>query len=63
MSNYSDYFETLANSNEKTEEIDFGVVNHKFSKKKRNYKYTHPNQLRTMTQHTISKTNDSKQAN
>ena len=62
MSNYSDYFETLANSNEKTQEIDFGVVNHKFSKKKRNYKYTHPNQLRTMTQHSVSKTNDSKQA-
>jgi len=62
MSNYSDYFETLANSNEKTEEIEFGIVNHKFSKKKRNYKYTHPNQLRTMTQHTISKTNDSKQS-
>jgi hypothetical protein len=62
MSNYSDYFEKLANSNEKTEEIEFGMVNHKFSKKKRNYKYTHPNQLRTMTDHTITKTNDSKQA-
>jgi hypothetical protein len=62
MSNYTDYFDELASSSEKKNEIDFGsVINHKYNRAKRNYLYTHPNQLRTMTTHHNNKISHSKQ--
>lgn len=62
MSNYTDYFDELAGSSEKKNEIDFGsVINHKYNRAKRNYLYTHPNQLRNMTTHHNKKISHSKQ--
>ena len=62
MSNYADYFGKLASSSDKDNNIDFGsVVNHKSNRAKRNYLYTHPNQLRSMTTHHNKKISHSKQ--
>jgi hypothetical protein len=62
MSNYDDYFNDLVNKQDTTNTIDFGTpVNHKFNRAKRNYRYTHPNQLRPMTTHHSKKISHSKQ--
>lgn len=63
MSNYADYFGELASNSEKRNEIDFGsVINHKYNRAKRNFLYTHPNQLRSMTTHHNNKISHSKQS-
>ena len=62
MSNYGDYFNELASKSETKNEIDFGsFLNHKYNRTQRNYRYTHPNQLRTMTTHHSKKVSHSKQ--
>jgi hypothetical protein len=63
MSNYTDYFSKLAKSTEEQKgELDYGhILNYKFGQDRRNYFYTHPNQLRTMTAHHSKKVSHSKQ--
>jgi hypothetical protein len=62
MSSYTDYFNELTNNSEMKNEIDFGtILNHKSNRAKRNYTYTHPNQLRTMKMHHNKKISHSKQ--
>jgi hypothetical protein len=62
MSNYSDYFGDLVSKADTKNEIDFGVhLNHKYDRARRNFMYTHPNQLRTMTTHHSKKISHSKQ--
>jgi len=62
MSSYTDYFNELTNNSEMKNEIDFGtILNHKSKRAKRNYTYTHPNQLRTMKMHHNKKISHSKQ--
>lgn len=62
MSNYDDYFNDLVNKQDTKNTIDFGTpINHKFDRAKRNYRYTHPNQLRPMTTHHSKKISHSKQ--
>jgi hypothetical protein len=62
MSNYEDYFNELSNRNETKNTIDFGTpINHKYNRAKRNYFYTHPNQLRPMTISHSKKVSHSKQ--
>jgi hypothetical protein len=62
MSNYEDYFNDLANTKASEDTIDYGIIgNHKNNRAKRNYFYTHPNQLRPMTISHSKKTSHSKQ--
>lgn len=61
MSNYADYFGDLVDKARKREDIDFGdKYDKKFSKADRNYRYTHPNQLRHMTTHSNNKVQHNK---
>ena len=60
--NYSEYFTELSSNSKTNNELDYGnILNHKFDRARRNYLYTHPNQLRTMTTHASKKTSHSKQ--
>ena len=62
MSNYEDYFNDLASTKASEDTIDYGIIgNHKNNRAKRNYFYTHPNQLRPMTISHSKKTSHSKQ--
>tara|TARA_R110000737_G_scaffold343733_1_gene370005 strand:+ start:633 stop:1286 length:654 start_codon:yes stop_codon:yes gene_type:complete len=65
MSNYADYFGELASKGRTDEEqttMDYGsILNHKYNRTQRNYQYTHPNQLRTMTASYTKKVSHSKQ--
>ena len=62
MSNYEDYFNDLANTKASEDTIDYGIIgNHKNNRAKRNYFYTHPNQLRPMTISHSKKISHSKQ--
>lgn len=65
MSNYADYFGELAskgNIDEEQTNMDYGsILNHKYNRARRNYLYTHPNQLRTMNISHTKKTSHSKQ--
>ena len=63
MSNYSDYFKELSKSSDSdNNDLNYGsILNHKFNNNKRSYNYTHPNQLRKMTQHSSKTISDSKQ--
>ena len=66
MSAYNEYFKTFLPEEEEEEEkrntLDFGVFeNHVSGREKRSYKYTHPHQLRQMTQSYHQKASDAKQ--
>lgn len=65
MSNYTDYFDELTSKGTIDEEqtnMDYGsILNHKYNRTRRNYLYTHPNQLRTMTASHTKKTSHIKQ--
>lgn len=62
MSNYADYFNKLSQRSDTDNDIDFGTIyDHRSNMVKRRYKYTHPNQLRTMTTHHSKKISHNKQ--